>query len=142
MQGQRAVDFELVDGVIRARSKGGGRPLPAPAQGDGHAPRSPATPWGDLDRYFDERALAETRREMGRMAETMRVSAEIRDMTEAIMFVPPAARTVTGTSGQFGPPPLAGQGRPPADGAAARNGHAGGGPIRGSAAPRPGTPRP
>ena len=50
-----------------------------------------------MDEYFDERALAETRLQINAAAETMRLSREIRDLAEAVMFVPPPARTVSGT---------------------------------------------
>lgn len=53
-----------------------------------------------MDGYFDGRALAETRLQISAAAETMRLGREIRDMAEAVMFVPPPvppARTVSGT---------------------------------------------
>jgi len=50
-----------------------------------------------MDKYFDERVLAETRLQLDNAAETMRLSAEIRDIAEALLLPPPpAARTVSG----------------------------------------------
>lgn len=95
-QGRHAAEFGYVDGAIRARD---GR---RPHMDGGRAPR-PAAVKGIMDKYFDERALAETRLQMDKAAETMRISAEIRDIAEALLLPPPpppppaaAARTMSG----------------------------------------------
>lgn len=99
MQGECEVDFEYVDGTIRAC---GGRRPPTPGGGAAGSranhPAAAASAAEDImDKYFDGRVLAETRSRMREADETMRLSAEIKDMAEALLFLPPATRTVSGT---------------------------------------------
>lgn len=53
-------------------------------------------PGGGMDKYFDPDVLAETRLQMGRMAETVRLSSEIKDLTDVVLSLPPKVRTVLG----------------------------------------------
>ena len=53
-------------------------------------------PGGGMDKYFDADVLAETRLQIGRMAETVRLSSEIKDLADAVLSLPPKVRTVSG----------------------------------------------
>ena len=53
-------------------------------------------PGGSMDRYFDADVLAETRLQICRMAETVRLSSEIKDLADAVLSLPPKVRTVSG----------------------------------------------
>lgn len=92
MQDSNSADFEYIDGVLRpcpprqAPAGGGeGGPCDAPAQ-------------KIMDEYSEEELVLILRRQMAEAAEAMRLSAEIKDLADAIAADSPAhVRTVSGT---------------------------------------------
>lgn len=95
MQEDRTVDFECVDGTIRACRWQ--QPSTAGRGAAGGRTTRPTAAENMMDKYFDEQVLSETRLRMREADETMRLSAEIKDMAEALLFFPPTTRTVSST---------------------------------------------
>ena len=76
------------------RARAGPPPILDRSTASGRPPHP--VPGGSMDKYFDPDVLAETRLQMGRMAETVRLSSEIKDLTDAVLSPPPKIRTVLG----------------------------------------------
>lgn len=92
MRERHGADFECVDGAIRPCY---GRRAPVDnGTANGRTPHP--VPGSSMDRYFDADVLAETRLQIGRMAETMRLSSEIKSLADAVLSLPPKVRTVSG----------------------------------------------
>lgn len=92
MRDSDSVDFEYAGGVLR--------PCPsrqAPAGGGTGAPcDAPAR--AIMDEYSEEELVSILRRQMAEAAETMRLSAEIKELADAIAADSPGRiRTVSGT---------------------------------------------
>ena len=92
MRERHEADFEYVDGTIRPRY--GRQPFVDGGVAGGRT--SHPVPGGSMDRYFDADVLAETRLQIGRMAETVRLSSEIKGLADAVLSLPPKVRTVSG----------------------------------------------
>ena len=92
MQDSSSADFEYADGVLR--------PCPSRQAPPGGGAGGPCdAPAGKImDDYSEQELVSILRRQMAEAAETMRLSAEIRELADAIAADSPARiRTVSGT---------------------------------------------
>ena len=92
MPASDSADFEYINGVLR--------PCPPPREPAGGGAGGPCdAPAGAImDEYSEEELVLILRRQMAEAADAMRLSAEIKELADAIAADPPAhVRTVSGT---------------------------------------------